>query len=158
MIRKILLTILTALILSTNVYANIYDCNIKDSFNNGMFVEANLIISVDKNSDPKPLVTINPKTGKYDSDDIIVSNDYEGRIGQLIVTSQTGGFLKKGSYQLYVSRNNEPGSNNYFSGVFKEPSANIGDIVHSLTIAPWNMQIYVFLSDQPEKVFKGTCK
>ena len=158
MIRKILLTILTALILSTNVYANIYDCNIKDSFNNGMFVEANLVISVDENSEPKPLVTINPKTGIYERGDIIVSSDLDGRIGQLIVTSQTGGFLNKGSYQLYVSRNSKPGSYNYFTGVFHEPSANVGDIVHSLTISPWNMQIYVFLSDQPEKVFKGTCK
>ena len=143
---------------STYADANIYNCNIKDSFNNGMFVEANLVINVDENSEPKPLVTINPKTGIYERGDIIVSSDVEGRIGQLIVTSQTGGFLNKGSYQLYVSRNSAPGSNNYFTGVFQELSASVGDIVHSLTISPWNMQIYVFLSDQPEKVFKGTCK
>jgi hypothetical protein len=145
-------------ILTANAYANIYNCNIKDSFNNGMFVEANLVINVDENSPSKPLVTINPKTGIYEKGDIIVSSDVDGRIGQLIVTSQTGGFLHKGSYQLYVSRNSAPGSNNYFTGVFYEASASVGDIVHSLTISPWNMQIYVFLSDQPEKVFKGTCK
>lgn len=143
---------------STYANANIYDCSIKDSFNNGMFIEANLVINVDKNSPNKPLVTVNPKTGEFESDDIFVSHDLEGTIGQLIVTSQTGGFLEKGSYELYVSRNSEPGSNNYFTGVFKEPSASVGTIVHSLTISPWNMKIYVFLSDQPEKVFKGVCR
>ena len=58
-----------------------------------MFVEVNLVISVVENSEPKPLVTINPKTGIYERGDIIVSSDLDGRIGQLIVTSQTGGFL-----------------------------------------------------------------
>ena len=152
--KKILGIVVLGLLLINSANAFIYDCNIRDSLNNKI---ANFIINVDDTSENRALITANLDTGKFEAGDIRISSGINSKIGQIIVTSNFGGFLGKGSYQLFVSRINKPGSDNYFTGIFREPAFGTS-IIHTVTISPWDMKVYVFLSDQPREVFKGTCK
>tara|TARA_B100000161_G_C33244713_1_gene278628 strand:- start:87 stop:551 length:465 start_codon:yes stop_codon:yes gene_type:complete len=153
--KKLLGIVVLGLLLSGSANAFIYDCNIRDSLNNKI---ANFIVNVDDTSELRALMTINSDTRKFEAGDIIISNGINSKIGQIIVTSNFGGFLKKGSYELFVSRVNKPGSDNYFTGIFREPALGASTIIHTLTISPWDMKVYVFLSDEPSEVLKGTCK
>jgi hypothetical protein len=153
--KKILSILVLKLILCSNVYANIYSCQIDDTLVNGMSVKADLVISVDKGYN-KSLITAD-SDNKIKLNDIILGLGEESAIGQMIVTSRSGGFLKKGQYQLYVSKNNKAGSNNYFTAIFND-LVSFETIINTITISPWDMKIFMFLSDQPNKVFKGTCK
>lgn len=155
--KKLLSILVLSLLFSSSAEAFIYDCKIKDTFDNKMRIEANFIINVDNISEAKALITVERNTGKFKEGDIIISKGTNSSIGQIIITSQTGGFLQKGSYKLFVTRSNKPGSDNYFTAIFEEPS--IGQsIIHTITISPWDKNVYFFLSDKPKKVFKGTCK
>ena len=154
--KKLFSTILVlSFLLSGNTYANIYSCQIIDTLSNGMSVKADLVISVDRGYG-KGLVTTD-SDNKIKLNDIIIGIGEESAIGQMIITSQSGGFLKKGKYQLYVSKNNKTGSNNYFTAIFND-LVSFETIIYTITISPWDMKIYMFLSDQPRKVFKGICK
>ena len=155
MMKKLLGIVVLSLLLSVNVYANIYSCQINDTFSNGMSVKADLVISVDRGYG-KSLVTVD-SDNKIKLNDIILGIGENSAIGQMIITSQSGGFLKKGTYELYVSKNNKVGSNNYFTAIFHD-LVLFETIINTITISPWDMKIYMFLSDQPRKVFKGTCK
>ena len=155
--KKLLGILVLGLLLNGNAYAYIYDCKIKDTFANGISIEANLVINVDGKK-YKPLVTIHSESGNFTDEDIIVGNNPEGQIGQMILTSQTGGFLRKKSYEIYVTRNNKPGNDDYFTAVFNEKNLGTPGLMHMITISPWDMKIYIFLSDRPKKVFKGICK
>tara|TARA_Y100000816_G_C25669187_1_gene354827 strand:+ start:32 stop:496 length:465 start_codon:yes stop_codon:yes gene_type:complete len=153
--KKLLGIVVLGWLLSGSANAFIYDCNIRDSLNNKI---ANFIVNVDDTSELRALMTTNSDTRKFEKGDIIISKGINSKIGQIIVTSNFGSFLKKGSYELFVSRVNEPGSDNYFTGIFKEPALGTPTIIHTLTISPWDMKVYVFLSDEPSEVLKGTCK
>ena len=155
MMKKLLAILVLSLLLSRNVYANIYSCQINDTLSNGMSVKADLVISIDKGYG-KGLVTTD-SDNKIKLNDIILGIGENSAIGQMIITSQSGGFLKKGKYQLYVSKNNKAGSKSYFTAIFND-LVKYETIINTITISPWNMKIYIFLSDQPRKVFKGTCK
>ena len=155
MMKKLLGILVLSLLLSGNVYANIYSCQINDTFSNGVSVKADLVISVDRGY-RKGLVTAD-SDNEIKLNDIIIGIGEKSAIGQMIITSQSGGFLKKGTYELYVSRNYKAGSNNYFTAIFHD-LVLYQTIINTITISPWNMKIYMFLSDQPRKVFKGTCK
>jgi hypothetical protein len=141
--------------LSGNSYAeNIFDCEIKtkDSFGNP--VSAKLVIKVDDNSSAI-LSTGDSETGKYGEKDFILA--VGGDRGDLIITSQFN-FIRKGSYDLFVTQNAEKNDNSFFRALFSESSYN--GLVHSLTITPWeeNMPISFFLSDQPQSIIQGTCQ
>jgi hypothetical protein len=153
--KKLLGIMVLGLLLSGNAYANIYSCQIIDTLSNGMSVKADLVISVDRGYG-KGLITAD-SDNKIKRNDIIIGIGEESAIGQMIITSQSGGFLKKGNYQLYVSKNNKTGSNNYFTAIFND-LVSFETIINTITISPWDMKIYMFLSDQPRKVFKGICK
>lgn len=155
--KKLLSILVLCFLFSGSANAFIYNCNIKDTFDNKMSFEANFIINVEDTSELRALITVEPDTGKFESEDIIISNGINSKIGQVIVTSQTGGFIRKGSYDIFVSRVYSPGSDNYFTAIFREPVLGTS-IIHTITISPWDMKVYIFLSDQPKKVFKGTCK
>jgi hypothetical protein len=153
--KKLLSILVFGLLLSGNSYAeNIFDCEIKtkDSFGNP--VSAKLVIKVDDNSSAI-LSTGDSETGKYGEKDFILA--VGGDRGDLIITSQFN-FIRKGSYDLFVTQNAEKNDNSFFRALFSESSYN--GLVHSLTITPWeeNMPISFFLSDQPQSIIQGTCQ
>jgi len=153
--KKIFLVLLFGFLFSGNGYAvNIFDCEIKtkDSFGNP--VSAKIVIKVDDNSSAI-LSTGDSETGKYGEKDFILA--VGGDRGDLIITSQFN-FIRKGSYDLFVTQNAEKNDNSFFRALFSESSYN--GLVHSLTITPWeeNMPISFFLSDQPQSIIQGNCK
>jgi len=153
--KKIFLVLLFGFLFSGNGYAvNIFDCEIKtkDSFGNP--VSAKIVIKVDDNSSAI-LSTGDSETGKYGEKDFILA--VGGDRGDLIVTAQFN-FVRKGSYDLFVTQNGEKDSNTYFRALFSESSYH-GE-VHSLTITPWeeNMPISFYLSDKPQSIIQGNCK
>ena len=151
--KKILLILFFTNFIFSYSLATIYSCKIDDTFSNGMKIKADIVINVNNNTKEKLLITTDYDNLSYQDNDIIMSNGLEQKRGDLIVTFQSGGFLRKRSYDLFATRNNKPGSNNYFTAIFNEGAG----IVHSLTTSPWNMKIYMFISDQPQKLFKGQC-
>ena len=153
--KKLLSILVFGLLLSGNSYAeNIFDCEIKtkDSFGNP--VSAKLVIKVDDNSSAI-LSTGDSETGKYGEKDFILA--VGGDRGDLIITSQFN-FIRKGSYDLFVTQNAEKNDNSFFRALFSESSYN--GLVHSLTITPWeeNMPISFYLSDRPGSIIQGTCQ
>jgi len=153
--KKLLSILVLGFLLSGNAYAeNIFDCEIKtkDSFGNP--VSAKIVIKVDDNSSAR-LKTGNNETGKFGEKDFILAVD--GDRGDLIITSQFN-FVKKGSYDLFVTQNAEKNDNSFLRALFSESSYN--GLVHSLTITPWeeNMPISFYLSDRPGSVIQGTCQ
>jgi hypothetical protein len=90
----------------------------------------------------KGLITAD-SDNKIKRNDIIIGIGEESAIGQMIITSQSGGFLKKGNYRLYVSKNNKTGSNNYFTAIFND-LVSFETIINTITISPWDMKIYMF--------------
>ena len=153
--KKILVIIVLGLLLSVNAYAHIYSCQINDTLSNGMSAKADLVISVDRGYG-KGLVTAD-SDNEIKLNDIIIGIGENSAIGEMIITSRSAGFLKKGKYLLYVSKNNKAGSDNFFTAIFHD-LVLFETIINTITISPWDMKIYMFLSDQPRKVFKGTCK
>ena len=153
--KKLLSILVFGLLLSGNSYAeNIFDCEIKtkDSFGNP--VSAKLVIKVDDNSSAI-LSTGDSETGKYGEKDFILA--VGGDRGDLIITSQFN-FIRKGSYDLFVTQNAEKNDNSFLRALFSESSYN--GLVHSLTITPWeeNMPISFYLSDRPGSIIQGTCQ
>ena len=153
--KKLLGILLLGLLLNGNAYAvNIFDCEIKtkDSFGNP--VSAKLVIKVDDNSSAI-LSTGDSETGKYGEKDFILA--VGGDRGDLIITSQFN-FIRKGSYDLFVTQNAEKNDNSFFRALFSE-SVNYG-LVNSLTITPWeeNMPISFYLADRPGSIIQGNCK
>ena len=143
------------LLLSGNAYAeNIFDCEINTKDTPGNPVSARLVIKVDDNSSAV-LKTGNNETGKFGEKDFVLAVD--GDRGDLIITSQFN-FIRKGSYDLFVTQNGEKNGNSFFRALFSESGYN--GLVHSLTIIPWeeNMPISFYLSDKPRSVVQGTCK
>ena len=153
--KKLLAIIVLGLLFSGNAYTeNIFDCETDDNDLTANVHKGKLVIKVDDNFEAR-LKTGDPDTGKYREGDLIMSAP--GAVGEVIVTSRVG-FVAKGSYDLFVSSNTKKGDNNYFKGLFVESAVN--GLIHSLTINVWeeNMPIYIFLSDNPQKVIKGNCK
>jgi hypothetical protein len=153
--KKLLGIIVLSLLLGGNAYAeNIFDCKIKtkDSFGNP--VSAKIVIKVNDNSSAR-LKTGHNETGKFGEKDFVLAVD--GDRGDLIITSQFN-FVKKGSYDLFVTQNAEKNDNSFLRALFSESSYN--GLVHSLTITPWeeNMPISFYLSDRPGSVIQGTCQ
>ena len=153
--KKLLSILVFGLLLSGNSYAeNIFDCEIKtkDSFGNP--VSAKIVIKVDDNSSAI-LSTGDSETGKYGEKDFILA--VGGDRGDLIITSQFN-FIRKGSYDLFVTQNAEKNDNSFFRALFSESGHN--GLVHSLTITPWeaNMPISFYLSDNPQSIIQGNCK
>ena len=113
--KKLLSILVFGLLLSGNSYAeNIFDCEIKtkDSFGNP--VSAKLVIKVDDNSSAI-LSTGDSETGKYGEKDFILA--VGGDRGDLIITSQFN-FIRKGSYDLFVTQNAEKNDNSFFRALF----------------------------------------
>ena len=111
------------------------------------------MIDVD-NLNKSALATTRSNVWDFTADDFILTS--AGHNGKLIITSSSY-FIKKGSYDLFVSSNSKKGDPFYFKGIFSEN--NRTDLIHTVIIEVWSpgMPIYLFLADSPNKVLKGTC-
>ena len=142
------------MILSTKVNANIYSCNINgfDAFSYSF--NTDIVITINNNSKEKILLSTDWDRLAYTDNDIIIANMTEQKIGKLIVTNSSSKMLEKNSYDLFASRNYKAGDDNYFVGVFNYHSG----FLSTITISPWNMKVFLYLSEYPEKIFEGKCK
>lgn len=153
--KKILLLIfLLSTVLTEKSFAYVYDCQIFNQILDHKAVVGELVISAEHDKNDKVLASLDSEKREFLSDDIIISKTYEGTIGQMIVSHHSGGFVPKGSYDIFVSRNNNPKSDSYFTAIFRDGFG----VINTITISPWDMKIYVFISDNPKQIFKGTCK
>ena len=153
--KKIFLVLLFGFLFSGNAYAeNIFDCEIKTKDSYGNPVSAKLIIRADDYYSAA-LKTGDGETGKFGEKDFILS--VGGDRGDLIITSQFN-FIRKGSYDLFVTQNAGKNDNSFFRALFSESGHN--GLVHSLTITPWeeNMPISFYLADRPQSIIQGNCK
>ena len=152
--KKLLGIVVLGLVLSGNAFANIFNCVIDDyNFSGNQKVDISIVIDVD-NLNKSALATTRSNVLDFTADDFILTS--AGHNGKLIITSSSY-FIKKGSYDLFVSSNSKKGDPFYFKGIFSEN--NRTDLIHTIIIEVWSpsMPIYLFLADSPKKVLKGTC-
>ena len=153
--KKFLGILILGLLLDGNTYAeNIFECEInsKDSF--GSPIYAQLVVKVDNNSSTK-LEIKNFDSKLLKGRNLILAE--KGYIGSLSVYDSLE-FLPSNTYTLYVTSNAKKNDTMYFRGFFSVNDAK--GLVHTLTINVWekNMPIYFFISNKPDKAFKGSCK
>ena len=152
--KKLLWIVVLGLVLSGNAFANIFNCVIDDyNFSGNQKVDISIVIDVD-NLNKSALATTRSNVLDFTADDFILTS--AGHNGKLIITSSSY-FIKKGSYNLFVSSNSKKGDPFYFKGIFSENART--DLIHTVIIEVWSpsMPIYLFLADSPKKVLKGTC-
>ena len=152
--KKLLGIVVLSFLLSGNAKATIYSCNINgvDAMDHEFSMD--LVINVNNNSKQKLLLSTDWDRLVYSDKDIILANSTNQKIGSLIVTNTSSSMIRKASYNLFVSRNYKSGDGFYFVGIF---NASDG-FISTITISPFDMKIFVYLSEYPELVFDGNCK
>ena len=152
--KKLLWIVVLGLVLSGNAFANIFNCVIDDyNFSGNQKVDISIVIDVD-NLNKSALATTRSNVLDFTADDFILTS--AGHNGKLIITSSSY-FIKKGSYDLFVSSNSKKGDPFYFKVILSENART--HLIHTVIIEVWSpsMPIYLFLADSPNKVLKGTC-
>ena len=139
--KKFLGIMVLDLLLSVNVYAGNFKCEIHSNLS--------YIIKVD-NFNEQVLATVDPETGKFTDNSVIHNSGFRILNGELIEFRGDNSKI----FKLLVLSNSKKGGVSSFRGIYFEEN-----YVHSIRIDTWKDDLPISIyNDWNRNEIKGTCK